>query len=86
MGSGSSRKIRYARLLVEALDLTQMPGPLDLVLAHVSTFSDLKGAVEAALSRFGGNATHHPGLELDSSAARRRPRRLPIGARLDSAP
>ncbi len=37
MGSGGSRKIRYARLLVEALDLTQMPRPLDLVLAHVST-------------------------------------------------
>jgi hypothetical protein len=37
MGSGGSRKIRYARLLVEALDLTQVPRPLDLVLAHVST-------------------------------------------------
>ena len=35
MGSGGSRKIRYARLLVEALDLTQVPRPLDLVLAHV---------------------------------------------------
>ncbi len=29
MGSGGSRKIRYARLLVEALDLTQVPRPLD---------------------------------------------------------
>jgi hypothetical protein len=28
MGSGGSRKIRYARLLVEALDLTQVPRPL----------------------------------------------------------
>lgn len=37
MGSGGRRKIRYARLLVEALDLTQVPRPLDLVLAHVST-------------------------------------------------
>jgi hypothetical protein len=37
MGSGGSRKIRYARLLVEALDLSQVPRPLDLVLAHVST-------------------------------------------------
>jgi len=37
MGSGGSRKIRYARLLVESLDLTQVPRPLDLVLAHVST-------------------------------------------------
>jgi hypothetical protein len=35
MGSGGRRKIRYARLLVEALDLTQMPRPLDRVLAHV---------------------------------------------------
>jgi hypothetical protein len=35
MGSGGSRKIRYARLLVDALDLAQVPRPLDLVLAHV---------------------------------------------------
>jgi OLD-like protein len=35
MGSGGSRKIRYARLLVEALDLTRVPRPLDRVLAHV---------------------------------------------------
>ena len=35
MGSGGSRKIRYARLLVDALDLTRMPRPLDRVLAHV---------------------------------------------------
>jgi len=35
MGSGGSRKIRYARLLVEALDVTHVPRPLDLVLAHV---------------------------------------------------
>ena len=35
MGSGGGRKIRYARLLVEALDLTKVPRPLDLVLAHV---------------------------------------------------
>jgi hypothetical protein len=35
MGSGGSRKIRYARLLVEALDLSQVPRPLDLALAHV---------------------------------------------------
>ena len=35
MGSGGSRKVRYARLLVEALDLTQVPRPLDGVLAHV---------------------------------------------------
>jgi hypothetical protein len=35
MGSGSTRKFRYARLLVDALDLSQMPRPLDMVLAHV---------------------------------------------------
>jgi hypothetical protein len=35
MGSGGSRKIRYARLLVEALDPTRVPRPLDRVLAAV---------------------------------------------------
>jgi Overcoming lysogenization defect protein-like, TOPRIM domain len=30
-----NRKLRYARLLVEALDLDAMPRPLDRVLAHV---------------------------------------------------
>jgi hypothetical protein len=35
MGSGGRRKIRYARFLVEALDLTEVPRPLDGVLAHV---------------------------------------------------
>jgi predicted ATP-dependent endonuclease of OLD family len=30
-----NRKIRYARLLVEALDLSRIPRPLDGVLAHV---------------------------------------------------
>ena len=35
MGSGGSRKLRYARLLVEALDLARAPVPLDGVLAHV---------------------------------------------------
>jgi hypothetical protein len=35
MGSGGRRKIRYARLLVDALDLAGMPRPLDAVLAHV---------------------------------------------------
>jgi hypothetical protein len=35
MGSGGRRKIRYAQLLVDALDLTQVPRPLDRVLAHV---------------------------------------------------
>ena len=35
MGSGGRRKLRYARFLVDALDLTQVPRPLDRVLAHV---------------------------------------------------
>jgi hypothetical protein len=35
LGSGGRRKIRYARLLVDALDLHQVPRPLDQVLAHV---------------------------------------------------
>ena len=34
-GSGGGRKIRYARFLVEALDLGAVPRPLDGVLAHV---------------------------------------------------
>jgi hypothetical protein len=37
MGSGGSRKVRYARLLVEALDLSRVPRPLELVLAQTST-------------------------------------------------
>jgi hypothetical protein len=35
MGSGARRKIRYARLLVQALDHADVPRPLDRVLAHV---------------------------------------------------
>jgi hypothetical protein len=35
LGSGARRKIRYARLLVEALDHAEVPRPLDRVLAHV---------------------------------------------------
>ncbi|MGH3129205.1 MAG: ATP-dependent endonuclease, partial [Gaiellaceae bacterium] len=35
MGTRSGRKALYARLLVDALDLTQVPRPLDHVLAHV---------------------------------------------------
>jgi hypothetical protein len=35
LGSGGSRKILYAPLLVDALDLTRVPRPLDGVLAHV---------------------------------------------------
>lgn len=36
MGSGGSRKLRYARLLVEALDPADVPRPLHRVLAHCS--------------------------------------------------
>ena len=35
-GFMTNRKIRYARLLVEALDLARVPRPLDRVLAHVA--------------------------------------------------
>lgn len=35
LGAGSQRKIRYARLLVEAMDLTCIPGPLESVLDHI---------------------------------------------------
>ena len=35
MGSGGRRKIRYARLLVESLELTRVPRPLDGVLGHI---------------------------------------------------
>jgi len=35
MGSGSGRKIRYASLLVDALDLARVPAPLALLLEHV---------------------------------------------------
>jgi hypothetical protein len=35
MGSGARRKIRYARFLVDALQPSQVPPPLDALLAHV---------------------------------------------------
>jgi hypothetical protein len=35
MGTRSGRKINYARLLVEALDLAKVPAPLDGLLAYV---------------------------------------------------
>ena len=35
MGSGGRRKIRYGRLLVEALESSRVPRPLELVLKHV---------------------------------------------------
>jgi hypothetical protein len=35
MGSRSGRKALYAQVLVDALDLSRVPRPLDGVLAHV---------------------------------------------------
>jgi hypothetical protein len=35
LGSGARRKLRYARLLVESVDLDRVPNPLDTVLADV---------------------------------------------------
>jgi hypothetical protein len=37
IGTHSGRKIRYAQLLVDALELTSVPRPLDRVLAHEPT-------------------------------------------------
>jgi hypothetical protein len=34
VGTHSGRKVRYARLLVDALEPTSVPRPLDRVLAH----------------------------------------------------
>jgi hypothetical protein len=39
MGSGGRRKIRYARFLVEALELTHVPRPLDLVMSRLEQLS-----------------------------------------------
>jgi hypothetical protein len=36
MGSGGRRKIRYARIFVEALGLDRVPRPLDRALAHAA--------------------------------------------------
>jgi hypothetical protein len=36
IGSGARRKIRYARLLVDALDLECVPRPLDRLLVHAA--------------------------------------------------
>ena len=36
MGSGAGRKIRYARLLIDALDLERVPRPLDGVLVSAA--------------------------------------------------
>jgi hypothetical protein len=44
MGSGGRRKIRYARILVDALDLEHVPRPLDRVLAHTLERSGRRSA------------------------------------------
>ena len=36
MGTRSGRKVRYGTLLVDALDLGEVPRPLDRVLAHIT--------------------------------------------------
>jgi hypothetical protein len=36
LGTKGGRKVRYARLLVNALDLTRVPRPLDRLLAHIA--------------------------------------------------
>jgi hypothetical protein len=36
IGAGARRKIRYARFLVDALDLECVPRPLDRVLVHAA--------------------------------------------------
>jgi len=36
MGSGGTRKIRYAELLVNALNLSHIPAPLDQLITHIS--------------------------------------------------
>jgi hypothetical protein len=36
LGSGARRKLRYARLLVEAVNLDDVPAPLDAALSHVT--------------------------------------------------
>src|ERR1700722_463804 len=43
LGAGSYRKLRYARLLVDAIDLNRMPKPLDAVLAAVQLRSQNSG-------------------------------------------
>jgi hypothetical protein len=42
LGTRSGRKQHYARLLVEALDLSRVPRPLDGVLAHLEATSSIR--------------------------------------------
>ena len=57
MGSGARRKIRYARLLVEALDLGRIPRPLDGLLAHLSACKSLLPASTGGPVKGGTTAT-----------------------------
>jgi hypothetical protein len=56
MGTRGGRKIHYATLLVDALDVTEVPRPLDRVLAHCgqvapcdAVVADLPGRLESEL-------------------------------------
>jgi hypothetical protein len=49
MGSGGSRKIRYARILVDALDLARVPRPLDRVLSRTNICSYQSGSTAKPL-------------------------------------
>jgi hypothetical protein len=53
MGSGGSRKIRYASLLVDALDLGRVPRPLDGLLAHVGAPGQPRAEARSATSPSG---------------------------------
>jgi len=56
MGTRGGRKLRYARLLVDALDPTTIPRPLDRVLTHVQRSNrdvPLEGSQGAALTTEG---------------------------------
>ena len=52
MGSGGSRKIRYASLLVEALDLAHVPRPLDGLVSRVGA----PGLLRAETRRAGSSS------------------------------
>jgi hypothetical protein len=58
MGSGGRRKIRYARFLVDALDLECVPRPLDQVLAHVARESRPRTACQHRVSTIRRNASN----------------------------
>jgi len=45
LGAGSSRKLRYARLLAGAIDPRHLPGPLDALLADIRLGSEALGGL-----------------------------------------